>query len=95
MAILGATYYWFPKMTGRMLYERLGQLHFWLTAIAFNATFFPMQQLINHLRSSVWNIDVMIAVSQVARSVIGTSLFLLAPQEQQTRERGYLSIVEC
>lgn len=63
--------------------------------VAFNATFFPMQQLINHLRSSVWNIDVMIAVSQVARSVIGTSLFLLAPQEQQTRERGYLSIVEC
>ena len=41
MAILGATYYWFPKMTGRMLDERLGQLHFWLTAIAFNRHFSP------------------------------------------------------
>ena len=47
-------------------------------------------QLINYLRCSVWNIDVVIAVSDAARSVIGTFLFLLAPQEQQTRERGYL-----
>jgi cytochrome c oxidase subunit I len=38
---MGATYYWFPKMTGRMLDERLGQLHFWLTAIAFNRHFSP------------------------------------------------------
>jgi cytochrome c oxidase subunit 1 len=35
-------YYWFPKMTGRMYDERLGKLHFWLTFVAFNCTFFPM-----------------------------------------------------
>ena len=35
-------YYWFPKMTGRMYNERLGKLHFWLTFIGFNLTFFPM-----------------------------------------------------
>jgi cytochrome c oxidase subunit 1 len=38
-------YYWFPKMTGRMYDERLGKLHFWLTFIGFNATFFPMHYI--------------------------------------------------
>ena len=35
-------YYWFPKMTGRMLGERLGKWHFWLTLLGFNLTFAPM-----------------------------------------------------
>jgi cytochrome c oxidase subunit 1 len=35
-------YFWFPKMFGRMMNERLGKIHFWLTLIFFNATFFPM-----------------------------------------------------
>ena len=34
-----AMYYWFPKMTGRMYSERLGQLHFWLLLIGFHLTF--------------------------------------------------------
>ncbi len=32
-------YFWFPKMTGRLLDERLGKLHFWLTLIGFRTTF--------------------------------------------------------
>jgi cytochrome c oxidase subunit 1 len=40
--IFAGIYYWFPKMTGRMYNERLGKLHFWMTFIGFNATFFPM-----------------------------------------------------
>ena len=43
--IMAGIYYWFPKMTGRMYNERLGKVHFWLTFIAFNATFFPMHWL--------------------------------------------------
>ena len=43
--IFAGIYYWFPKMTGRMYNERLGKLHFWLTFIGFNATFFPMHYL--------------------------------------------------
>jgi len=35
-------YYWWPKMTGRMLNERLGQLHFWPTIISFNCVFIPL-----------------------------------------------------
>jgi cytochrome c oxidase subunit 1 len=44
-SIFGLTsgaYYWWPKMFGRMLNERLGKLHFWLMLIGFNLTFFPM-----------------------------------------------------
>jgi cytochrome c oxidase subunit 1 len=44
-AILGAFYYWWPKMTGRYLDEKLGKLNFWLTVIGFNGTFFPMHIL--------------------------------------------------
>jgi cytochrome c oxidase subunit I len=40
--IFGGTYYWFPKMFGRMLSEPLGKLHFWLTFIGVNAIFMPM-----------------------------------------------------
>jgi cytochrome c oxidase subunit I len=40
--IFGAIYYWFPKVTGRLLSERLGRWHFWLFVIGFNLTFVPM-----------------------------------------------------
>src|SRR2546422_3760635 len=40
--IFAAVHYWFPKMFGRMMSETLGKVHFWLTFIGFNCTFFPM-----------------------------------------------------
>jgi cytochrome c oxidase subunit 1 len=43
--LFGAFYYWFPKITGRMLSERLGRWNFWLFLIGFNVTFFPMHLL--------------------------------------------------
>jgi cytochrome c oxidase subunit 1 len=43
--LLGAFYYWFPKVTGRMLSEKLGKIHFWLMFVGVNVTFFPMHQL--------------------------------------------------
>jgi cytochrome c oxidase subunit 1 len=43
--VFGALYYWFPKVTGRMLSERLGYWQFWLLFIGVNLTFFPMHQL--------------------------------------------------
>jgi len=39
--IFAAIYYWFPKVTGRMLSERVGRWHFWLFAFGFNLTFLP------------------------------------------------------
>jgi cytochrome c oxidase subunit 1 len=44
-AIFGGVYYWWPKMFGRLLDERLGKAHFWLTFIGFNLTFFPQHML--------------------------------------------------
>ncbi|HTJ05258.1 MAG TPA: cytochrome c oxidase subunit I, partial [Caldimonas sp.] len=43
--LFGAFYYWFPKMTGRMMSERLGKWNFWLFLIGFNVAFFPMHLL--------------------------------------------------
>ncbi|MEV0838429.1 cytochrome c oxidase subunit I [Actinocatenispora sera] len=38
-AVYAGVYFWFPKMTGRMMDDRLGKLHFWLTFIGFHTTF--------------------------------------------------------
>jgi len=43
--VFAGVYYWFPKMTGRMLDEGLGKLQFVMIFIGFNLTFFPMHQL--------------------------------------------------
>jgi cytochrome c oxidase subunit 1 len=42
MGIFGGIYFYFPKMFGRMMYEGLGKIHFWLMFIGMNLTFFPM-----------------------------------------------------
>ncbi|MBI3665190.1 MAG: cbb3-type cytochrome c oxidase subunit I [Acidobacteria bacterium] len=43
--IFAATYYWFPKMFGRMMNDPLGKLHFWITFIGVYAVFGPMHYL--------------------------------------------------
>jgi len=43
--IFAATYYWFPKMFGRMMNERLGQIHFFITLAGTYAIFMPMHYL--------------------------------------------------
>ncbi|HLA18756.1 MAG TPA: cytochrome c oxidase subunit I [Dehalococcoidia bacterium] len=43
--LFAGIYYWYPKFTGRMLYEGLGQVQFWLMFIGFNLTFQPMMIL--------------------------------------------------
>lgn len=43
--VFGAITFWFPKMFGRMMNETLGKIHFVLTFIGFNCTFFPMHLL--------------------------------------------------
>jgi cytochrome c oxidase subunit I+III len=45
MPLFGAFYFWFPKVTGRLLEESWGKLHFWLFVIGTNVTFFPMHIL--------------------------------------------------
>ena len=45
VGIFAGIYYWFPKVTGRMLSETLGKWHFWTSMIGINLTFFPMHFL--------------------------------------------------
>jgi heme/copper-type cytochrome/quinol oxidase subunit 1 len=40
--VVGAVYFWFPKMTGRMLDEKIGRINFWTMFIGFNLAFLPM-----------------------------------------------------
>ncbi|MFN0086036.1 MAG: cbb3-type cytochrome c oxidase subunit I [Blastocatellia bacterium] len=44
-ALFAATYYWFPKMAGRMMNARLGQIHFWITFVGVYAIFIPFHLL--------------------------------------------------
>src|SRR5215207_8836276 len=45
LVIFGAIYHWYPKITGRMLDETLGKLHFWVTFLGAYLIFFPMHYL--------------------------------------------------
>jgi cytochrome c oxidase subunit 1 len=44
-AVFAASYYWFPKISGRLYSETLASWHFWLMIVGFNLTFFPMHIL--------------------------------------------------
>jgi cytochrome c oxidase subunit I len=45
LVIFGAIYHWYPKITGRMFNEALGQFHFWVTFLGAYLIFFPMHYL--------------------------------------------------
>jgi len=45
LVVFGGIYHWYPKVTGRMLDERLGQLHFWITFLGTYLIYFPMHYL--------------------------------------------------
>ena len=79
-AVYGGIYFWFPKMTGRMMDERLGKIHFWLTIIGFNTTFLVQHWLgaegmprryFDYLPSDGWT--TLNAISTVGAFIIGVS----------------------
>ncbi len=45
LAVFGAIYHWYPKITGRMLDDTLGKIHFWVTFIGTYAIYYPMHYL--------------------------------------------------
>jgi cytochrome c oxidase subunit 1 len=45
LVVFGAIYHWFPKITGRMLDEKLGKIHFWVTLVGAYMVFLPMHYL--------------------------------------------------
>ena len=45
LVIFGAIYHWYPKITGRMLNDTIGQIHFWITFIGTYLIYYPMHYL--------------------------------------------------
>ena len=45
LVVFGAIYHWFPKMTGRMMNDAMGQIHFWVTFLGAYAIFLPLHYL--------------------------------------------------
>jgi cytochrome c oxidase subunit I+III len=83
--LLGAIYYWFPKITGRMMSERMGQWNFWLTIIGFNVAFFPMhlvgldgmpRRIYTYLPGLGW--DTLNFISTVGAYILGIGVLLFA-----------------
>ncbi len=78
-AMIAGIYYWFPKVTGRMLSERLGKWHFWLMVLGFNGTFFGMHILgVFGLPRRVWTYPHGLPVVSAINLFSSLSAFLLA-----------------
>jgi cytochrome c oxidase subunit 1 len=81
--IFAGTYFWFPKMTGRMMSEKLGKLHFWLTFVGTYCIFMPFHYLGlagNVRRYAVLVDDFLIPLIPVHRFITIAALFTGAAQ---------------
>lgn len=83
--IMSGIYYYFPKMTGRMLNETLGKVHFWTFFIAMNLTFFPMhfaglygmpRRIYTYDAGQGWEVFNLLSSIGVALQGIGMLVFL-------------------
>ena len=76
-SIIAAIYYWIPKWTGRMYNEKLGKLHFWLSAIFINVTFFPQHFLgLAGMQRRVPDYNVMFTDFNVVSSIGAFAFFI-------------------
>ena len=93
--LFGAIYYWFPKIAGRMLDERLGRWNFWLFFIGFNVAFFPMHLLgLAGMPRRVWTYpkgmgwDGMNLLSTVGAFTIAASVLVFLVNCWRSRKHG-------
>ena len=84
--IFGAIYYWFPKVTGRMLSERLGRWHFWLFVLGFNITFLTMhvpgmlgmpRRIYTYPADRGWEIWNLVVTLGVPLQMVGILIFVI------------------
>ena len=94
-AIFAALYYWYPKMTGRMMSETLGKISFWLTFIGFNATFLVQHSLglsgmprrISHYPAeSGWH--AMNLISTIGALLLGLGVLVTVYNALRSRKHG-------
>ena len=93
--IFAGLYYWWPKMFGRMLDERLGKLHFWLVFIGFNLTFMPQHALgllgmprrvYTYSQGGLWEVYNMI--STIGSFVMAVGMLVFAANIVRTTRSG-------
>ena len=94
-AVMAGLYYWFPKLSGRMLSERLGKLHFWLMFIGFHMTFFIQHILgLDGMPRRVYTYPnlpgwgVMNLISTIGAFVIGIAVLVLLANIYQSLRTG-------
>jgi cytochrome c oxidase subunit 1 len=82
-ALTAGAYYWFPKMFGKMLSEKIGKLHFWLMLIGFNLTFMPMHFLgLNGMPRRVYTypeglgFDLLNRLETIGSMILGLSMLI-------------------
>ena len=86
MALFAGIYHYFPKITGRMMDERLGKIHFWLTFVSMNLTFFPMhfvgmngmpRRIYRYDSGQGWETENLVASIGAYLLALGTLVFLV------------------
>ncbi|MFN2588517.1 MAG: cytochrome c oxidase subunit I [Actinomycetota bacterium] len=99
--IFAGLYYWWPKMFGRLLSEKLGKLHFWLMFIGFNLTFGPMhivglqgmpRRTYTYPDGMGWNL--MNMIETVGSVVIAVSILVFMFNVVVTRRRGEIATAD-
>jgi cytochrome c oxidase subunit 1 len=96
--LFGAWYYWFPKVTGRMMSERAGRWHFWLFFIGVNVTFFPMflmaldgmpRRVYTYLAETGWG--PLNAIASVGAAILAVSIVIWLANVAHSLVRGRLA----
>jgi cytochrome c oxidase subunit I len=94
-ALFAALYYWWPKMFGKLLGEKLGKLHFWLTFVGFNLAFFPQhllgllgmpRRVFTYRDDSLW--EAYNLASTIGSFVMGLGVLVFFVNVVRTRRRG-------
>ena len=94
-AIFAGLYYWWPKIFGRLLDERLGKLNFWLMFVGFNLTFIPQHMLgllgmprrvYTYDQGGLW--EAYNLLSTIGSGIMGLGVLVFAVNVVRTRRRG-------
>jgi cytochrome c oxidase subunit 1 len=98
MALWAGLYYWYPKVTGRMLDEPLGRIHFWGTLVGANLAFFPMHILgLNGMPRRIFTyaeglgFDTLNLVSSIGAYGVGAATLVCVYNLIRSRQRGTLA----
>ena len=95
LAIFAGLFYWWPKMFGRLLDERLGKLTFWLVFVGFNTTFFPQhllgllgmpRRIYTYDQGGLW--EAYNLVSTIGSYIMGLGILILVANVIKTTRNG-------